>query len=59
MKKNLSAKQLSSVECPTCGVGARQGCELYSGGLRSTPHVNRKLAAVEVIEAKRTPVSLA
>src|SRR5271169_5844300 len=52
-KKDLTKKQLSSVPCPTCGVAVRQRCILHSGGLRSTPHVNRKLTAVEAIETKR------
>jgi hypothetical protein len=51
-KKDLTRKQLSSVPCPTCGVAARKGCILYSGGLRLEPHLVRKLAAVEALERK-------
>ena len=52
-KRDLTAKQLTSVACPTCGVSAGRRCILESGGLRSSPHVNRKLAAAAAIEAKR------
>jgi hypothetical protein len=55
-KKDLTAKQISSVECPTCGMSVGRRCILASGGLRFSPHVNRKLAAAEAMEAKRTPV---
>jgi len=43
-KRHLTAKQLSSVACPTCGVSVGRRCILYSGALRSAPHVNRKPA---------------
>ena len=52
-KKDLTPKQLSSVCCPTCGVSVGKHCILESGGQRSSPHVNRKLAAAESMEAKR------
>ena len=48
----LTPKQLSSVPCPTCGVGIGERCVLHSGGLRSEPHVDRKLAAAEFFEKK-------
>jgi len=51
-KKDLTPKQMSSVPCPTCGVAAGMRCVLTTGGLRSEPHVDRKLAAAEAIEAK-------
>jgi hypothetical protein len=51
-KRNLTPKQLSSVPCPTCGVAAGQRCVLHSGGLRSEPHVDRKLSAIEATERK-------
>jgi hypothetical protein len=54
-KKDLTPKQLSAVDCPTCGVSAGRRCILEAGGLRSTPHVSRKLAAAEAIEAKAVP----
>jgi hypothetical protein len=56
-KKDLTLQQSRSVPCPTCGVAAGDRCLLHSGGLRSSPHVNRKLAAIEAIETKRTPRS--
>jgi len=52
----MTAKQLSAVPCPICGVAAGQSCVLYSGALRSDPHVDRRLAAVEAVEVKRDNV---
>lgn len=49
-KKDLTAKQISSVRCPTCGVAARRGCVLLAGGLRSEPHLDRKLSAIAAVE---------
>jgi hypothetical protein len=54
-KKDLTLEQLRSVACPTCGVPAGDRCLLHSGGLRSDSHVDRKLAAVEAIEAESIP----
>jgi len=51
-RKELTPEQLSSVPCPTCGVGVGEGCVLHSGALRSEPHVDRKFAAAEAIEGK-------
>jgi hypothetical protein len=51
-KHDLTPKQLSSVPCPTCGVGIGERCVLHSGGLRSEPHVDRKLAAAESLDKK-------
>jgi hypothetical protein len=51
-KKDRTPKQLSSIPCPTCGVAAGMRCVLNSGGPRSEPHVDRKLAAAEALEAK-------
>jgi hypothetical protein len=51
---DLSPKQVVCVACPTCGVAAGTRCLLHSGGLRSEPHMNRKLAAIEDIEQKRS-----
>ncbi len=53
--RDLTLKQLSSVSCPTCGVAPGRRCLLHSGGLRSEPHVDRKLAAAEAIETRRIP----
>ena len=53
MKKGeLTAKQIGSVSCPTCGAAVGEGCELNSGAPRSEPHVDRKFAALEAIEKK-------
>ena len=52
---DLTAKQLLSVPCPTCGVGPGGRCLLHSGVPRSEPHVDRKLSAAEAIETKRIP----
>lgn len=51
-KKELTPRQLLSVACPTCGAAARERCELHSGAARSEAHVDRKSAAIEVIERK-------
>src|SRR5271170_4137679 len=53
MKKNeLTPKQVSSIACPTCGVTAGERCVLASDIPRRRPHVDRKLAAIEAIEAR-------
>jgi hypothetical protein len=52
---DLTAKQLFSVSCPTCGVAPGELCLLHSGGPRSRPHVERKLSAAEALETKRIP----
>jgi hypothetical protein len=49
-KKDLTAKQISSVACPTCGVSAGRHCVLHAGGQRIEPHIDRKLAALEAME---------
>jgi hypothetical protein len=46
-------QQCVSVPCPICGGYAGPGCNLHAGDLRPEPHVDRKLAAAEAIEAKR------
>jgi len=51
-KKQLTPEQLSSVSSPTCGVGVGERCVLHSGGLRSEPHADRKLAAAEAIKGE-------
>src|SRR5258708_32554674 len=52
-KSNLTAKEWSSVPCPTCGVAPGEPCLLPSGALRTEPHVDRKLSAAEALEANR------
>jgi len=49
-KKELTPEQLWPVPFPTCGVGVGERCVLHSGGPRSEPHVDRKLAAAVAIE---------
>jgi hypothetical protein len=51
-KKELTPKQQASIACPTCGVSVGERCVLHSGGLRSEPHVELKLAAIETIEKR-------
>jgi hypothetical protein len=51
--EHVTAKELSSVSCPTCGVAAGDRCRLHSGSLRSEPHLDRKLSAIEFLEQKK------
>jgi len=53
-KKYLTSKQVISVSCPVCKVAAGKKCQLSTGGLRFDPHVDRKFAAIEAIEAKKS-----
>ena len=50
----LTRKEKSSVACPTCGVAAGKRCVLVAGGPRNEPHPNRKVAAAEAVEKRRT-----
>jgi hypothetical protein len=55
MKTNQpTLKQQSSVASPTCDVPARECCVLAAGGPRNEPHRNRRVAAAEALEKKRT-----
>jgi len=49
----LTPKQLASIPCPTCGAGVGERCVLHSGGPRSEPHVDRKLAAAECFDKSK------
>jgi len=49
----LTREQISSVPCPSCLVAVGKGCVLYLGGLRSGPHLVRKLSAIDALERKR------
>jgi hypothetical protein len=51
-KKDLTREETNSVPCPTCGVGVGKRCILYSGGLRSEPHLVRKIVAIEALDKK-------
>jgi hypothetical protein len=57
--RDLTAEQMVAVECPTCGAGFGEPCELNSGSPRFEPHHNRKLAAADAMEAKLTRAELA
>ena len=46
-KKDLNLKESISVPCPVCKVAAGKRCQLFAGGLRFDPHVDRKFAAIE------------
>ena len=49
--KDLTPELFLSIPCPTCNVAAEKPCVLYGmDRLRSEPHVDRKLAAIEAIE---------
>ena len=52
----MTAKQLSSVPCPRCGVVTGKRCLDPSGTVRAGPHVDRRLAAIEAVEIKRDHV---
>jgi len=52
----MSAKQLSCVPCPRCGVATGKACVELSGALRAGPHVDRRLAAIEAVEINRDHV---
>lgn len=49
----LTAKEVSSVRCPTCGVAAGERCHLHSGSPSFEPHLDRKLSAIETLEQKK------
>jgi hypothetical protein len=50
--RELTAKQILSVPCPTCGAAMGDACGLHTGALRTEPHRDRKLSAAEVVEMK-------
>src|SRR5258707_15332441 len=49
MKRQLTAKQIFSVPCPTCSVSPGTPCERYSGAPRRQPHVDRRFVASEAL----------
>ena len=53
---DLTPQLFLAVPCPTCGVDAGKDCVLNEGGLRSDPHIDRKLDAAQAIEAKSIPL---
>jgi hypothetical protein len=54
----LTARQILAVPCKTCGAGRRVPCELFSGGLRTEAHRDRKISAGERIDYERTQKSI-
>ena len=42
--KKRDTKRILAIQCPTCGAKPGAKCELNTGQLRNTPHVNRRLA---------------
>jgi len=54
----LTPKQVSSVHCPTCCVATRKSCVLHSGAPRSSPHVDRRFAAIEAAERKSGSIAI-
>jgi hypothetical protein len=48
--KELTPKQILSVQCSTCGAAVGEGCELHTGALRTESHRDRKLSASEAAE---------
>jgi hypothetical protein len=51
--RELTAKKLSSVPCPTCGAAAGNNCVLDSGAPRTAPHVDRKFCAMDAHRGDR------
>jgi hypothetical protein len=48
--KDLTAKQILSVTCTTCGAAIGEVCELNTGAPRTEAHRDRKLSAAEAVE---------
>lgn len=49
--RELTAEQILSVQCNTCGAAVGEVCELHTGAPRTEPHRDRKLSAVDAVEA--------
>ena len=45
--KPLTRKQLTCVPCPTCHVASGERCVTTVGGIRFTPHTDRKVLAAK------------
>jgi hypothetical protein len=54
LHRHWDRKQMYSVPCPLCGAAVGMQCELYSGGRRNSPHVDRKLYTLEAIEGRES-----
>lgn len=50
--RELTAEQISSVPCITCGAAVGEVCELHTGDPRTEPHRDRKLSAAEAVQKK-------
>jgi len=50
--KELTAKQILTVPCTTCGAAIGECCVLHTGAPRTEPHRDRKLSAAEAVETK-------
>ena len=48
--KELTAKQILSVPCPTFGAVTLDACEPHTGALRTEAQRDRKLSAAEAVE---------
>jgi hypothetical protein len=46
----LTLTQMLAIPCSTCGATMGDVCQRYTGALRSEPHRDRKLAAVEAVQ---------
>jgi hypothetical protein len=47
MKKEVSAKKVLAMHCPTCGATPGEKCKLSTGLLRFEPHRDRRLIATD------------
>jgi len=50
--RELTAEEILSLPCTTCGAAVGEPCGLHTGALRSEPHRDRKLSAAEAVETK-------
>jgi hypothetical protein len=48
--RNLTAEQILSVPCDTCGAAIGEVCQLNTGSPRTEAHRDRKLSAAEAAE---------
>ena len=51
--KELTAEQILSIPCTTCGAAIGEVCELHTGAPRTEPHRDRKLSAADAVELKQ------
>jgi hypothetical protein len=48
---DLTAKEIQTVPCPTCGAQSREKCELGTGQPRTEPHRDRRLNAEDLLNS--------